>query len=99
MLQLGQEADVVFQICHRCLAPREIHTPAIMLAFTLSSVPGYVFIEVFNIREARHAVKGLVTVHDKQPWVILPMEYIGILSSRPHLSARIDVRHWVRCIA
>src|SRR6266702_4632994 len=99
MGQLGREADVVFQICRRCLVPREIHPPAITSAFTLSSVPGYVFIEVFNIREARHAVKGLVTVRDKQPRVIPPTEYIGILSSRPHSSAWIEVGQWVRCIA
>ncbi len=79
--------------------PCEIHPPAITSAFTLSSVLGYVFIEVFNIREAWHAVKGLVTVHDKQPWVIPPMEYIGILSSQPHSSTQIEVGQWVCCIA
>ncbi len=79
--------------------PCEIHPPGITSAFTLSSVPGYVFIEAFNIREAQHAVKGLVTVRDKQPQVILPTEYIGILSSQPHSSARIEVGQWVRCIA
>src|SRR6266702_231607 len=99
MGQLGREADVIFQICCQCLMAHEIHPPAIMSAFTLSSVLGYVFIEAFNIREARHAVKGLVTVRDKQPRVILPTEYIGILSSQPHSSAWIEVRQWVRCIA
>ncbi|KAH9009203.1 hypothetical protein EDB83DRAFT_2531320 [Lactarius deliciosus] len=98
-VKLGQEADVVFQICRRCLVPREIHPPAITSAFALSSIPGYVFIEASDVTEARHAVNGLVTVRDKQPRFIPPTEYVGILSSQPHSSARIEVGQWVHCIA
>ncbi|KAF8257514.1 hypothetical protein EI94DRAFT_1817602 [Lactarius quietus] len=64
--QLGQENNVVFQICHRCLEPSEIHPPAITSAFAQPSILGYVFIEAFDIEAAVHAVKGFVTVHDKQ---------------------------------
>jgi hypothetical protein len=97
--QLGREADVVFQIGRRCLAPSEIHPPAITSAFAQSSIPGYVFIEAFDVREARRAVNGQVTVHDKPPQFIAPTEYVGLLSSRPHSSARIEAGQWVRCIA
>ncbi|KAH9010592.1 hypothetical protein EDB83DRAFT_2322403, partial [Lactarius deliciosus] len=62
---LGQEADVVFQICCWWSCAREIHPPAITSAFALSSIPGYVFIEASDVTEARHAVNGLVTVRDK----------------------------------
>jgi hypothetical protein len=43
--QLGQETDVVSQICHRCLIPGEIHLPAITSAFARLSILGRVFIE------------------------------------------------------
>ncbi|KAI9437480.1 hypothetical protein H4582DRAFT_2057849 [Lactarius indigo] len=98
-VKLGREADVICQICRRCLLPREIHPPAITSTFALPSIPGYVFIEAFDVREAHHAVDGLVTVCDKQPRFIPPAKYVGILSSRPHSSARIEVGQWVRCIA
>lgn len=95
--QLGQEANVMFQICCRCLEPSEIHPPAITSAFTWSSIPGYVFIEAFYIGEVCHAVDGLVTVSDKLPWFISPTEYVGLLFCYPHLSSRIEVGQWVHC--
>ncbi|KAH9013458.1 hypothetical protein EDB85DRAFT_2158192 [Lactarius pseudohatsudake] len=98
-VKLGQETDVVFQICRRCLAPSEIHPPAIASAFALSSIPGYVFIEAFDVREVRHVVKGLVIIRDKQPQFIAPTEYVGILSHRHKRSAGMEVGQWVRCIA
>ena len=97
--QLGREADVVFQIGRRCLVPSEIHPPAITSAFSRPSIPGYVFIEAFDIREAHRAVNGLVTVRDKPPQFIAPTEYAGLLSSRPYSSAPIETGQWVRCIA
>ncbi|KAH9016003.1 hypothetical protein EDB85DRAFT_1898417 [Lactarius pseudohatsudake] len=98
-VKLGRETDVVFQICRRCLAPSEIHPPAIASAFALSSIPGYVFIEAFDVREVRHVVKGLVIIRDKQPQFIAPTEYVGILSHRHKRSAGMEVGQWVRCIA
>ncbi|KAH9047109.1 hypothetical protein EDB84DRAFT_1435148, partial [Lactarius hengduanensis] len=98
-VKLGRETDVVFQICRRCLAPSEIHPPAIASAFALSSIPGYVFIEAFDVREVRHVVKGLVIIRDKQPQFIAPTEYVGILSHRHNWSAGMEVGQWVRCIA
>ncbi|KAH9955201.1 hypothetical protein BC827DRAFT_1271937 [Russula dissimulans] len=44
-VKLGQETDVVSQICHRCLIPGEIHLPAITSAFARLSILGRVFIE------------------------------------------------------
>ena len=96
--QLGREADVVFQICRRCLEPSEIHPPAITSAFARSSIPGYVFIEAFYVGEVRHAVDGLVTVSDKLPRFISPTGYVGLLSCYPHSSSRIEVGQWVRCL-
>jgi hypothetical protein len=58
-----------------------------------------VFIEGFDVKAVCHAVKGFVTVRDKQPQFIAPMEYVGILSSRPHSSTRIEIGQWVRCLA
>ncbi|KAI9430618.1 hypothetical protein H4582DRAFT_2063633 [Lactarius indigo] len=98
-VKLGRETDVVFQISRRCLAPSEIHPPAIASVFALSSIPGHVFIEAFDVGEVRHAAKGLVTIRDKQPRFIAPTEYVGILSHRHHPSAGIEVGQWVRCIA
>src|ERR1700761_5544763 len=97
--QLGREDDLIFQICRRCLAPSEIHPPAITSAFARPSIPGYVFIEALDIEEAKHAVKGLVTVHDQQPRFIAPTEYVGILSARPHSSTQIEIGQWVQCMA
>ena len=57
------------------------------------------FIEAFDVEAARHAVKGFVTVRDKQPQFIAPTEYVGILSSRPLSSTRIEIGQWVRCLA
>ncbi|KAF8268029.1 hypothetical protein EI94DRAFT_1700548 [Lactarius quietus] len=96
---LGQEDNVIFQICRRCLKPSEIHPPAITLAFAQPSIPGYVFIKVFDVEAAVHAVKGFVTVRDKRPRFIAPTEYVGILSSRPHSSTRIEIGQWVWCLA
>ncbi|KAI9456798.1 hypothetical protein F5148DRAFT_1287866 [Russula earlei] len=93
-VKLGREADVVFQICRRCLVPNEIHPPAITSAFALSSVPGHVFIEAFNITDVRRAVNGLVTVRDKQPIFIPPTECVGVLSSRPLSCSRIEKGQW-----
>jgi hypothetical protein len=58
-----------------------------------------VFIEAFDVEAAGHAVKGFVTIRDKQPRFIAPTEYVGILSSRPHSSTRIEIGQWVRCLA
>ncbi|KAF8265394.1 hypothetical protein EI94DRAFT_1702525 [Lactarius quietus] len=47
--------------------PSKIHPPAITSAFARPSIPGYVFIEAFDIEAAVHAVKGFVTeysLHD-----------------------------------
>ena len=46
-----------------------------MLAFACPSILGYVFIEVFDIKAASHAVKGFVTVCKWWPQFIAPMEY------------------------
>ena len=96
--QLGREADVVFQICRRCLEPSEIHPPAIMSAFARPSIPGYVFIEALHVGEVRHAVEGLVTVRDKQPRLIMVTEYVSLLSSLPQSFPRIEGGQWVRCL-
>ncbi|KAF8263029.1 hypothetical protein EI94DRAFT_1879950 [Lactarius quietus] len=61
-VKLGQEDNVIFQICRQCLEPSEIHPPAITSAFARPSIPGYVFIEVFDVEAAVHAVKGFVTI-------------------------------------
>ncbi|KAI9437392.1 hypothetical protein F5148DRAFT_1154378 [Russula earlei] len=98
-VKLGREADVVFQICRRCLVPNEIHPPAVTSAFALSSVPGHVFIEAFNITDVCRAVNGLVTVRDKQPIFIPPTECVGVLSSHPLLCSQIEKGQWVRCLA
>jgi hypothetical protein len=97
--QLGREADVVFQICRRCLEPSEIHPPAIMSAFARPSIPGYVFIEALHVGEVRHAVDGLVTVRDKQPRLIMVTEYVSLLSCLQQPSTRIEDGQWVRCLA
>ena len=57
------------------------------------------FIEAFEVKAACHAVEGFVTVRDKQPRFIAWTEYVEILSSRPHSSTRIEIGHWVRCLA
>jgi hypothetical protein len=95
--QLGREADLVFQICHRCVEAQ--HPPAITSAFALSSIPGYVFIEAFNPIEVCRAVDGLVTVRDRQPRLIAPTEYVGLLSYVSPSSSRIEAGRWVRCLA
>jgi len=97
--QLGWEADIIFQICHRCLIPSKIHLPAITSAFTLPSISGCIFIEAFNITDVCHAVTGLVTVHDKHPTFIPPTEYVRIFSSCPCLPSRIESGQWVYCLA
>lgn len=97
--QLGREADIVFQICRRCLVPSEIHLPAITSAFTLPSIPGHVFIEAFNITDVRRAVAGLVTVRDKHPTFISSTEYVGIFSSCSRSPSRIESGQWVYCLA
>ncbi len=97
--QLGREADIVFQICRRCLVPSEIHLPAITLAFTLPSVLGHVFIEAFNIMDVRRVVARLVTVCDKHPMFIPPTEYVGIFSLCHRSPSRIESGQWVYCLA
>jgi len=98
--QLGREADIVFQICRRCLVPSsEIHLPAITSAFTLPSVPGHIFIEAFNITDVRRAVAGLVTVRDKHPTFIPPTECVGIFSLCHRSPSRIESGQWVYCLA
>lgn len=97
--QLGREADIVFQICRRCLVPSEIHLPAITSTFTLPSVPGHVFIEAFNITDVCRAVAGLVTVRDKHPTIIPPTEYVGIFSLCHRSPSRIESGQWVYCLA
>jgi transcription elongation factor SPT5 len=94
--QVGREADVVFQICRRCLEPSEIHPPAITTAFARSSIPGYVFIEAFDVGEVRRSVAGLITVVDKQPRSIVPTEYMGLLSR--YSPSRIEHGRWVCCL-
>jgi transcription elongation factor SPT5 len=96
--QLGQEADIVLQICRRCLEPRESQPPAITSAFARSSIPGYVFIEAYDVGEVRHAVDGFVTVRDKQPHFIASTEYVGLLSRDTLSSSRVEVGQWVRCL-
>ena len=91
--------DVVLQICRRCLVPGDIHSPVISSAFAQSSIPGYVFIEAFDVAEVHHAVKGFVSVRDKQPRFMAPTESVGILSRRSRSSRRIEVGQWVRCMA
>ncbi|KAI9431447.1 hypothetical protein F5148DRAFT_1155098 [Russula earlei] len=98
-LRVPQEDDsrmwsVRVKICCRCLIPNEIHPPAITLAFALSSVPGHVFIEAFNITDVCHVVNGLVTVHDKQLIFIPPTECVRVLSSRPLLCSWIEKGQW-----
>jgi hypothetical protein len=97
--QLGREDDVIFQIYRRCLEPSRVQPPAITSAFARPSIPGYVFIEAFDVKAACHAVKGFVTVRNQQPQFIAPTEYTGILSSRPLSSTRIEIGQWVRCLA
>ena len=71
--QPGREAGVVCQIFRRCHEPSESQPPAIMSAFARSSIPGYVFIEAYNVGKVRHAVDGFVTVRrDMQPHFIVP---------------------------
>jgi len=94
--QPGREADVVLQICRRCLQPSKSQPPAITSAFARSSILGYVFIEAFDIREVCRAVDGLCVVRDKQPHFIAPTEYIGLLSR--HTLSRVEVGQWVRCL-
>ena len=89
--QLGQEVDVVFQICRRCLKSSKSQPPAITSAFARSSIPGYVFIEAYDFDEVRHAVDGLVVVRDKQPHFIPLTEYVGLLSRDSLSSSRIEV--------
>ncbi|KAI9510621.1 hypothetical protein F5148DRAFT_1147409 [Russula earlei] len=72
----------------------KIHPPAVTLAFTLSSMPGHVFIEAFNITDVCCVVNGLVTVHDKQLIFILPTECIKVLSSHPLSCSWIEKGQW-----
>ena len=96
--QLGQEADVVLQICRRCLKPSESHPPAITSAFARTSIPGLVFIEAYDVGEVRHAVDGFVAVRGKQPpQFITPIECVRLLS-RGTSSSRVEVGQWVRCL-
>ena len=88
----------MLQICRRCLKPSEIHPPAITSAFARSSIPGYVFIEAYNVGEVRHAVDGFVTVRDKRPHLIAPTEYVVLLSRDTLSSSRVEVGQWVRCL-
>lgn len=96
--QPGQEDDVVFQICRRCLEPSESQPPAITSAFARSSIPGYVFIEAYNVGEVRHAVDGFIAVRDKQPRFIAPTEYTRLLSRDTFSSSRVEVGQWVHCL-
>lgn len=97
--QLGREADVVFQICRRCLEPSEIHPPVIMSVFAQTSIPGYVFIEALHVGEVHHAMDGLVIVCDKQPRLIMVTEYVLLLSCLLQPSIQIEGGQWVRCLA
>jgi transcription elongation factor SPT5 len=96
--QLGHEADVVLQICRRCLNSSTNQLLAITSAFTRSSIPGYVFIEAYNIGEVRHAVDGFVAVRDKQPHFIAPTEYVGLLSRGTLPSSQVEAGQWMRCL-
>jgi transcription elongation factor SPT5 len=96
--QLGQEVDIVFQICRRCLKPSESQPPAITSAFARSSIPGYVFIEAYDVDKVRHAVHGFVAIRDEQPHFIAPTEYVGLLSRDSFSSSRVEVGQWVRCL-
>lgn len=97
-VKLGQEANIVLQICRRCLEPSESQPPAITSAFARSSIPGYVFIEAYNVGEVRHAVDGFVTVYNKQPHFIAPTEYVGLLSRNTLSSSRVEAGQWVCCL-
>ena len=96
--QLGQEANVVLQICRRCLQPNESQPPAITSAFARTSIPGYVFVEAFHVSEVHHAVNGFVAVRDKKPNFIAPTEYVGLLSRHSLSSSRVEVGQWVCCL-
>ncbi len=96
--QLGHEADVVLQICRRCLNSSTNQLLTITSAFTRSSIPGYVFIEAYNIGEVRHAVDGFVVVHDKQLHFIALTEYVGLLSQDTLPSSQVEVGQWMRCL-
>jgi transcription elongation factor SPT5 len=96
--QLGREANIIFQICRRCLACSGTCLLAIMSTFARSSIPGYVFIEAYNIAEVRCAMDGFVTVYDKQLEFILPVDYIGLIFWRSHSSPRIEDGQWVSCL-
>ncbi len=96
--QLGHEADVVLQICRRCLNSSTNQLLTITSAFTWSSIPGYVFIEAYNVGEVCHAVDGFVAVHDKQPHFIAPTEYVGLLSWDTLPSSQVEVGQWMRCL-
>jgi len=69
-----------------------------MSAFARSSLPAYVFIEAFDVREVHHAVNGLNAVFDRQLKFIAPTEYVGLLS-RSHSNTQIEAGQWARCIA
>lgn len=97
--QLGREADVVFQICRRCLTPSEIRPPVITSAFARSSLPGHIFIEAFDAKEVRRAVDGLSAIRDRQPLFIPHTEYTRLLSWRPQLASQIANGQWVRSLA
>jgi transcription elongation factor SPT5 len=96
--QLGKEADVVLQICRRCLEPSESQPPAITSAFARTSIPGYIFIEAYHVGEVRHAVDGFFAVRDMKPNFIAPTEYVGLLSRTSLSSSRVEVGQWVCCL-
>ena len=96
--QLGQEANVVLQICSRCLQPNGSHPPAITSAFARTSIPGYVFVEAYHVGEVIHAVDGLVAVRDKKLNFIAPTEYVGLLSRDFLSSSRVEVGQWMCCL-
>ena len=96
--QPGREADIVFQICRRCLEPSESHPPAITSAFARNSIPGFVFIEAYHTSEVRHAVEGFVVVRGMSPQFIASTEYVSLLSRDALSSSRVEVGQWVHCL-